>query len=42
MSDGQRVSVMEYLHQLRSIANALGFEEFHFDGAKGDPPRGYR
>ena len=42
MSDGQRVSVMEYLHELRKIANALGFEEFHFDGAKGDPPRGYR
>jgi len=42
MSDGQKVSVMEYLHELRKIANALGFDEFHFDGIQGDPPRGYR
>jgi len=41
MSEGQKVSVMEYLHQLRIIAESLGFQ-FHFDGAKGDPPRGYR
>lgn len=39
MSDGQQVSVLEYLHQLRAIAESFGID-FHFDGAKGDPPRG--
>jgi hypothetical protein len=38
MSDGQQVSVLEYLHQLRGIAESFGVP-FHFDGAKGDPPR---
>jgi hypothetical protein len=38
MSDGQQVSVLEYLHQLRAIVESFGVE-FHFDGAKGDPPR---
>lgn len=38
MSDGQQVSVLEYLHQLRGIVEAFGLP-FHFDGAKGDPPR---
>ena len=38
MSDGQQVSVLEYLHQLRIIAESFG-ATFHFDGAKGDPPR---
>jgi hypothetical protein len=38
MSDGQQVSVLEYLHQLRGIVEAFGVP-FHFDGAKGDPPR---
>ena len=38
MSDGQQVSVLEYLHQLRVIVEAFGIP-FHFDGAKGDPPR---
>jgi hypothetical protein len=41
MSDGQQVSVLEYLHQLRSIAKTFGVE-FSFDGAKGDPPRSIR
>ena len=41
MSDGQQVSVLEYLHQLRGIAEAFGVP-FHFDGAKGDPPRNVR
>ena len=41
MSDGQQVSVLEYLHQLRGIVEALGVP-FHFDGAKGDPPRNVR
>jgi len=39
MTDGQQVSVLEYLHQLRGIVEAFGVP-FHFDGAKGDPPRG--
>jgi len=38
MSDGQQVSVLEYLHQLRGIVESFGIA-FHFDGAKGDPPR---
>jgi hypothetical protein len=38
MSDGQQVSVLEYLHQLRAIVESFGIA-FHFDGAKGDPPR---
>lgn len=41
MSDGQRVSVMEYLHKLRMTAESLGFE-FYFDGVQGDPPRSFR
>lgn len=41
MSDGQQVSVLEYLHQLRGIVEAFGVP-FHFDGAKGDPPRNIR
>ena len=41
MSDGQRVSVMEYLHKLRTTAEFMGFE-FYFDGVKGDPPRRFR
>ena len=38
MSDGKQVSVLEYLHQIRAIVESFG-ETFHFDGAKGDPPR---
>jgi hypothetical protein len=38
MSDGQQVSILEYLHELRSIVESFGIA-FHFDGAKGDPPR---
>lgn len=38
MTDGQQVSVLEYLHQLRNIIEPFGVK-FHFDGAKGDPPR---
>jgi hypothetical protein len=41
MSDGQQVSVLEYLHRLRAIAKTFGVE-FSFDGAKGDPPRRIR
>lgn len=38
MSDIQRVSVLEYLHQLRNTAKFLG-HDLHFDGIAGDPPR---
>ena len=38
MSDGQQVSVLEYLHQLRGIVESFNIA-FHFDGAKGNPPR---
>jgi hypothetical protein len=38
MSDGQQVSILEYLHELRAIVESFGIA-FHFDGAKGDPPR---
>jgi hypothetical protein len=38
MSQGQHVSVMEYLHLLRTTIESFGVKCF-FDGAKGDPPR---
>jgi hypothetical protein len=38
LSDGQKVSVLEYLHQLRGILLSMGATKVYFDGAKGDPP----
>ena len=38
LSDGQKVSVIEYLHRLRNVLISLGAEKVYFDGAKGDPP----
>jgi hypothetical protein len=38
LSDGQKVSVLEYLHKLRDILISFGATKVFFDGAKGDPP----
>jgi hypothetical protein len=40
LPEGHKVSVLEYLHQLRGIVMSFGIEKVYFDGAKGDPPRG--
>lgn len=42
LSDGQKVSVMEYLHRLRDVLVAMGAEKVYFDGIAGDPPRAGR
>lgn len=43
LSDGQKVSVMEYLHKLRNTIMMFGVEKVFFEGVKGDPPgRGMR
>lgn len=38
LSDGQKVSVLEYLHKLRDILISFGATKVFFDGIKGDPP----
>ena len=38
MSEGQKVSIMEYLQLLRTTIESFGVT-CHFDGAAGDPPR---
>lgn len=38
LSDGQKVSVIEYLHQIRNTMLSMGAEKVFFDGIKGDPP----
>lgn len=40
MSEGQKVTVMEYLQLLRSTIESFGVT-CHFDGAIGDPPRSF-
>lgn len=40
MSEGQKVSIMEYLQLLRTTIESFGVV-CHFDGAKGDPPRSF-
>jgi len=40
LPEGHKVSVMEYLHQMRNILLSLGAKKVYFDGIKGDPPRG--
>lgn len=40
LPEGHKVSVMEYLHQMRNVLLSLGAKKVYFDGIKGDPPRG--
>ena len=40
LPEGQKVSVLEYLHMLRTILISMGAKKVYFDGVKGDPPRG--
>jgi hypothetical protein len=40
LPEGHQVSVLEYLHKLRSTILSFGVDKVFFDGAKGDPPRG--
>lgn len=38
LPEGEKVSVLEYLHKLRDILIAMGATRVYFDGVKGDPP----
>lgn len=38
LPEGEKVSVMEYLHKLRDVLILMGATKVYFDGVKGDPP----